>query len=234
VVVVRDATEETVGSAVTDNRGFFRIETPVPGRYVLSAQALGYTELPAQPLEVPYGKLAVVEVQLAPAALELEPLVVTAAPRAFHLEADGFYARRDNAAHAGVFLPPEVLEERRPTRATDLLFGIPGLYVMESQFGAGGRAPYFRSGIRPDPTSPTGITICWPMVYVDRVPVQTGGLLYEGAGPGEMMTLDEFLDTTDIAAIEVYRGAAEVPAEFTGANSGCGVIVVWTHRGGGR
>jgi hypothetical protein len=40
-----------------------------------------------------------------------------------------------------------------------------------------------------------------------------------------------FTETTpllDIYGIEVYRGPAEVPGEFAGADAGCGVIAVWT------
>jgi len=32
----------------------------------------------------------------------------------------------------------------------------------------------------------------------------------------------------DIQGIEVYRGSSETPGEFTGTNSGCGVIAIWT------
>ncbi|HZE93699.1 MAG TPA: Plug domain-containing protein [Gemmatimonadales bacterium] len=32
----------------------------------------------------------------------------------------------------------------------------------------------------------------------------------------------------DVLGLEVYRGPSEVPAEFTGSNSCCGVIVIWT------
>ena len=37
----------------------------------------------------------------------------------------------------------------------------------------------------------------------------------------------------NIEAIEVYRGPAEVPPQFGGAQSACGVIVLWTRTGGG-
>lgn len=32
----------------------------------------------------------------------------------------------------------------------------------------------------------------------------------------------------DVYGIEIYRGPGEVPGEFSGANAGCGVIVIWT------
>jgi hypothetical protein len=35
----------------------------------------------------------------------------------------------------------------------------------------------------------------------------------------------------DVVGIEVYTGASDVTGEFAGANSGCGVIVIWTRSG---
>ena len=35
----------------------------------------------------------------------------------------------------------------------------------------------------------------------------------------------------DVVAIEVYSGATDVPAEYAGRHSGCGVIVLWTRSG---
>jgi len=35
----------------------------------------------------------------------------------------------------------------------------------------------------------------------------------------------------DIVGIEVYTGPSDVPGEFAGRNSGCGVIVIWTRSG---
>ncbi len=35
----------------------------------------------------------------------------------------------------------------------------------------------------------------------------------------------------DIEGIEVYTGPADLPGEFSGRNSGCGLIVIWTRAG---
>jgi hypothetical protein len=68
------------------------------------------------------------------------------------------------------------------------------------------------------------------MVYVDHHLVSTGGLMAAGAEPA---AIDDLVSPHDVFAMEVYRSPAEVPSEFHGPNAGCGVIVLWTRRGGG-
>ncbi len=38
----------------------------------------------------------------------------------------------------------------------------------------------------------------------------------------------------DIAALEIYTGASDVPGEFAGRSAGCGVIAIWTKSGPAR
>lgn len=54
---------------------------------------------------------------------------------------------------------------------------------------------------------------CHPTWYVDGV---------------EVHSFHENTPIRDVYGIEVYRGSGEIPAEFTGSDAGCGVIVVWT------
>lgn len=56
-------------------------------------------------------------------------------------------------------------------------------------------------------------TNCFPTYYVD------GRLARSFA---------ESTPMNDVQGIEVYRGAAEMPGEFSGAGAMCGVIVIWT------
>jgi len=205
----------------TDDRGFFRLQTRVPGDFLLSARALGFSPVEDQPVEISAGKLTVLELQMAPEALELEPLLVTAEARTFHLEMEGFYQRKDRGLDTGIFLAPEFIEERMPRRTTDLFYGMLGTRVMETQIGEQG--VYFRAGER---LSSGGLGVCWPMVYLDRQLIRTGGL------HGDPAALNEIIDPFELAAVEVYRSAAEIPPQFNGPNAGCGVIVLWTKRGG--
>ena len=220
-ISVHLAAGRIIGTAVTDQDGFFRVRTPTPGRYLVSARALGYGDVAEQAVDVSLGKLSVLEVRMAPEALALEPIVVTAEQRTFHLEMEGFYRRQ--AEGFGVFMTPELLEERRPHKVTNLFFGLPGVRVIEPSQGAGGRAVYFRGGERSG-------GVCWPMVYVDRHLVSTGGLPGAGAEP---TAVDDVVFAADVLAIEAFRSPAEIPSEFSGPNAGCGVIVLWTRRGGG-
>lgn len=229
-ITVRNLSGEVVATGVSGEGGHFRLTTPTPGRYLVSVRSLGYGSLDAEPVDVSLGQLTILEVRMAPEAVALEPLVVTAEPRAYHLEVEGFYRRMEG--EFGRFITPEVFEERRPRRSSDLLFGIPGVNVAEPTMGAGGRAVYFRSGVRPSSFSGGTLTpadVCWPMIYVNRQLVSTGGFASAGAEP---TALDDLVATADVWALEVYRSAAEIPPEFNGPNAGCGVIVLWTRRGG--
>jgi hypothetical protein len=234
-VALQDASGRVHVTGESNPRGFFRLQTPVPGKYLFTARALGYAEVEEEVVDVPMGHLAVLEVQMAPEALELEPLVVTAEARAFHLEMEGFYEREAHGLHNGIFLTPEFLENRLPRKVSDALFGLPGVRVGEPSLGAGPRAVWFRSGERGVGVGEDGsvtLNVCWPMVWVDRHLVSTGGL-QDGTNLGAPTAVDDLVHGLDVAAVEVYRGASEVPPEFNGPNAGCGVIVLWTRRGGG-
>lgn len=220
-ISLRSGSGAILASGTTDKAGFFRLQVPRSGRFLFSARALGYADVGDEVVEIEAEKLSVLEVRMVPDAFELEPIVVTAERRSFHLEMQGFYRRRDEGL--GVFMGPELLERRSPQKATDLFFGVPGVTVIETAMGAGGQSVYFRSGFRGD-------DICWPMVYVDHHLVSTGGLAAAGAEP---RAIDDVVFVADILAMEVFRSPAEIPSEFHGPNAGCGVVVLWTRRGGG-
>ncbi|HLB08775.1 MAG TPA: hypothetical protein VK617_04550, partial [Gemmatimonadaceae bacterium] len=46
--------------------------------------------------------------------------------------------------------------------------------------------------------------------------------------------IDQMLRPDDIAGIEVYKSASEVPVQYQGQNASCGTILVWTKRVAGK
>jgi hypothetical protein len=54
---------------------------------------------------------------------------------------------------------------------------------------------------------------CQPTWWIDGVAVQS---------------FHENTSIRDVYGIEVYRGAGEIPGEYSGSNAACGVIVMWT------
>jgi hypothetical protein len=60
---------------------------------------------------------------------------------------------------------------------------------------------------------------CAMQVFVDGIPLPRAPNLADLPSP------------RDLAGIEVYAGAATIPLQYQRANSGCGVILVWTKDG---
>jgi hypothetical protein len=48
----------------------------------------------------------------------------------------------------------------------------------------------------------------------------------------EGVPLDDLATPTILEGIEIYRGASTIPPEFISPESRCGVIALWTRRGG--
>jgi hypothetical protein len=70
---------------------------------------------------------------------------------------------------------------------------------------------------------------CATQIFVD-------GFLVNRGGPGGVndIRLDDVVSPGSVEGIEIYRGLSTVPAEFLNADAACGVIAVWTRRGGIR
>ena len=129
--------------------------------------------------------------------------VVVRAPRAVGPLAD-FYRRR--ATGMGRYIARADIEKRHPSYTTDLLRMTPGLSLVR---GAGSTALRFRG------------STCAPEVFLDGTLLGPLELDFDTLAPGS------------IEGIELYSGAASVPAEFsrTRGHTACGTVVVWTREG---
>jgi hypothetical protein len=110
-----------------------------------------------------------------------------------------FWRRR--AKGLGRFVTRAEIEQRHAIHVSDLLQGIPGLQVT-------------RRGATTLLQSTRGVPYCTPAVWVDRSPLD--------------LDLDASVNPDEVEGIEVYLGAGEAPAEYSGAGNACGAIVVWT------
>jgi hypothetical protein len=119
------------------------------------------------------------------------------------LERRGFYERQQNGT--GAYLTRSSWQDRSPGRPSDILRRVSGVRIVPAQGGLG--------------TILVGRGNC-PFRYIlDGTPVTS------------TFQLDD-IPVEWIEAVEVYRGVAGLPVQFTASpwtdNANCGVIVVWT------
>jgi hypothetical protein len=101
----------------------------------------------------------------------------------------------------GYFLTKEQIERRGPATLVDLLVMVRG--VEQVCLSNDCVAKMVRS--------PPG---CYPQYFLDGY--ESTPYFARHTPPG------------DIQGVEIYRGSSEIPGEFIGSNSGCGVIAIWT------
>jgi hypothetical protein len=173
-----------------------------PGPRVLEVSHLSY-RVRTDSLFLPPEETLEITVSLVAEPVPMDPLVVTVRSRV--LEVGGFYQRREQGL-SGTFLTREQIQERRPTRLTDLFVSIPGARLGERD-GVVGPVVVFPRGTLVGGGSET----CSPHIWLDGVLVRT-------------LELDH-VNPDHVEGLEVYRGAG-APLRFS---TDCGAIVIWTH-----
>lgn len=214
--------EPASGAELSDGSGRFSIEGLVPGVYRVGIRHLAYEPL-EQLVNVPGDQTVEIRFELSADPIELEPLVVTVL-RERRLETQGFYERKEIAEKVGngIFLTREDIRRANPVRVSHLLGQLPGIQLECSGMGYACRIKM--TGGNPSLGSRAESGCINSNVYVDGVRV----LRDNQASPEP---LDNFVIPSEVAAIEVYRGPSEIPAEFGGSTGRCGAIVIWTGNG---
>lgn len=177
---VADDTDESVGPSYTlgvDDEGRFRSPSLEAGRYLVGIRAPGYHPLDER-VTVRGGRAVVLEVQLAPAALDIEGVVVSVERNLF-MEEGGFYARRREGL--GTFFTREELSDLGVVRPTDVFRHLAGVTF---DYAGSPTAPLlvFRQGCRPD-------------------------IIIDGTNHGPEVRLDDVTAIDFIEGVEIYRGA---------------------------
>jgi hypothetical protein len=198
-------------STVTDETGAFHLTRLPPGPFQLRVRTFGYDETETPAWQVQVGETLFVTIRLHAERILLAPLEVVARTRSASPVLQGFYHRMERSP-VGTFFDRDAIERRNPARITDLLVDVPGV-----RLESGG-------GMARDRIATFGRSIgdCPVQVYVDGVLASRGGAV----------PLDELASPLGLEGVEVYRGLSGVPAEFMNEQARCGVIALWTRRGG--
>ncbi|MBW7932414.1 MAG: hypothetical protein H3C62_02130 [Gemmatimonadaceae bacterium] len=198
----------------------------------LSVRRMGYTPF--------FGRVAVglgrVDVSMHPLVQTLSPVQVTGQGWPSPLEKTGFYDRvyrAQRGAFNAEFITPEELDARQGAHTTDLFFGRRFVNPVRTGtsssqtylLGRGGcKMSVFIDGMLQRPEVPRGTTGCGR------------GCLESANNERAIVALDDIIDASAIAAVEIFPSAANAPAELiplTGSaqKGACGIVAIWT---GGR
>lgn len=212
-VRVLDAQRRTLGTARTDESGRFEFNRLNPGPLAFRVALIGYRETTTPYWRVDGGEALEVTIRLHPTAVLLAPLEITGLSRSRSPMLAAFYSRLDRGI-GGTFFSRAEIERRRPAQVTDLLVDVPGLRLQGGST-IGARIVTF------DRSLPgTGGGSCPVQVYVDGMQAK-----------GEV-SLNDLASPAGLEGMEVYKGLASVPPEFHTPEARCGVIALWTRRGG--
>jgi outer membrane receptor for ferrienterochelin and colicin len=132
---------------------------------------------------------------------------------------EGF--RRRQQTGLGTFITREEFDKRKPSLVTDILREVPGIDVAST--GSGTR-PVVRIGR-------AGNQDCATQIFVDGFLVNRRAISNEGYRPIDFR-IDDAVSPASVEGIEIYKGLGTIPAEFLTPDAVCGVIAIWTRRGG--
>jgi hypothetical protein len=197
----------------SDSLGAFQFVRVAAGLRVIQVARMGYQTI-LMPIHVQAAETAHVRVVLAMAGVALEPIEVKAAPAPFSPAMRGFEERRARAS--GHFFRREEIVRMQPRLFTDVLRRVPGVQLIPS------RGP-FETGeaVRMSRTiGVMGASSCPVLYYINGSPFPVTGDI----------PIDHYIVPEDVAAIEIYSGMSQIPAQFNSSshNARCGVIVIWT------
>jgi len=206
--------------AITGAEGRYELLQP-PGTHTLRVSRVGYASQ-QRAVTVAAGQTITWDVALAPAALNLEELVVTGTPQATQRRVLGNAVTRIDAAR--------IVDENSISNVAELLQAkAPGLTILLNA-GTPGAAPDIRM-------RGTGSFFGnRPVIYVDGVRYNSddlGNFTPAGAGvsaqAGQGTSALSLINPEDIESIEVIKGPAA--ATLYGADAATGVIQIITKRG---
>jgi hypothetical protein len=220
-LVLRNNMGRQVQTARTNETGHFEVVLRRVSAVRIEANRVGYRDNTTPTLYFDNHEFLQVEIRLDPDALLLAPLEVVA--RASVSRSPVLSDFRDRIGKGtGHYITRVDIERRRPAYVSDLLAEIPGVTVVSVGRGTQRTVRMARSG---------AVRSCPVQIYLDGLLVTRAMATSTGVS-SEMFSVDDIVSPGSVEGIEVYRGLSTVPPEFYNPDSDCGVIAIWTRRGG--
>jgi Carboxypeptidase regulatory-like domain/TonB-dependent Receptor Plug Domain len=214
----------------------------LPRRVSLDVRALGY-EPATVAIDVADGRTTERTVTLRRSVAQSLASVRVVGTAGMSREAIDFETRR--LAGGGFVIDAAQIDRRSASRVTQLLRGVPGLRI-ERTSPTGVTVTSTRSDRGAFEVFGGSCPIAWLLdgrqIHVDGSDapgVSRGGAVRRATAAGaandrglQTLSIDDFVDPTEIAAIEVYAGMNGPPARFGVFR--CGVVMIWTKETLGR
>jgi hypothetical protein len=210
----------------TKANGSFRILDVPPGAHIVLVRQIGFASANVQ---LPFAPIAVMSQSFVLRPTGTITSVGTSEPPKPGRVRE-FEERR--ARGIGNFITREQLDARANSRTSDVLAGVPGLRVVRSQSGSQAWAASNRGKMSIDnerqPDGGSAARGARPACYSD---VYMDGIMLYGGGAGELYDLNT-LTPAMLEAIEWFVSGGHIPPEYNRSGSACGVLLLWTRRGG--
>ena len=197
--------EDTQHRTVTDSAGRFLMAGLPTGRRILLFRSLGYRPVRSFLILV-RGDTARVDGQMVAEGVQLDSLTVTGRP-VVSMGLDGFAERRSRGF--GKFFDSTELRRRDQMHTADLLGRFASIEISRQP------STWFAFNRRRN---------CAFEIRLDGAVIGGGGF----STPPDLRSFG----VNNLAAVEIYQTPGEVPLEYGGRNAACGVILLWTRRGG--
>jgi hypothetical protein len=230
--IVVDTAERPVGGATvelrgtspvsSDDSGRFRLIVPHTDRVTFDVRRVGF--LPSRFGLQPGGDTSVTVVML-PTVQALPKVEVKARETDRALDATGFNQRLLDAkqgTNSGIFITAADIERRLATRVTQMFDAMPGVICVH----AGSGCMLVGTHLVPSGAPDNHFVNCKITFYLD------GQRLNSLRSSNSEVDIDTMTLPQDIAGIEYYRSGSRIPPKFSLLNGSCGLVLLWTKRGG--
>jgi hypothetical protein len=193
------------GPAVYTNAEGRALVRNIPaGRRMVAIHRMGYAPEHAV---VEFGREDVAaDVELRTQATEIEGVRVTSWGRKTALLNNGFYDRQRRGL--GAFMDRRQIEARAAIKTIDIFREVRGFNVMMNAKG--------------EHMLVTTRGYCSPVIYLDGIKMFT---------EADRVDPSDFVNPSEVEAIEAYSGLGTIPAQYNGTGSVCGAVLIWTRAG---